>query len=287
MLEINNVTKYYGSNIGIKNLSYSIKDGEVLALLGVNGSGKTTTFRMILDLLEPSEGEISYCGKRIDKSKVGYLPEERSLYRDLTVYKQLRYIGRLRKLSDKEINEEIDKYLLLLKIPHYKYFKIQQLSKGNQQKIQLIVSVLHNPKILILDEPFTGLDVENVEIFINFIRKLKNENKIILISSHQLIYLEEICDHLIFLREGTVRVSGRISKLKEMSKKSYLSYSSKNYYRLIENEKIKLIKEIGEHFKYLIEDGVLLRKLAHKLLNDKFIYQVRIEQLSLSELIKL
>ncbi|MFV0255327.1 MAG: ABC transporter ATP-binding protein [Erysipelotrichaceae bacterium] len=287
MLELNKVTKYYGNNLGVSNLSYQINKGEILALLGINGSGKTTSFRIILGLLEASSGSVKYQGRKIGKNEVGYLPEERSLYRDLSVYKQLRYIGRLRKMNEREIDEKIDKYLNLLKITHYKNFKIQQLSKGNQQKVQLIVAILHEPELLILDEPFTGLDVENVELFLDFILRLKAEGKIILISSHQLMYLEKLCDHLIFLRSGKISVQGRITTLKKQSKGHYLSYSSDTYYRLRESAELVLKKENGPHFKYLITNDNLCKKIAKKLLNDPNIYQLKIEQLSLSELIKL
>ncbi len=290
MLELNKVTKYYGKNLGVKNVNFKLEDGQSIALLGVNGSGKTTTFRMILSLLEPSSGSITYNYRELsefDKNICGYLPEERSLYKDLTVDKQLRFLGNLHKMPKMEIEWRIEECLEELNITQYRYRKIQELSKGNQQKIQLIAAILHQPKILILDEPFTGLDVENVSLFLKVITKLKESGTIILFSSHQLAYCEEICDKLIFLKQGVVKVQGTIKELKDNYPGMYLSYCNSEKRALSENENIKLIKKAEDSFQYFIKDKSVINEIARIVLSLPSTYQLKMEQVHISDLISL
>ena len=165
MLKVENVTKYYGDNLAVDNLSFEVADGEIFGLLGVNGAGKTTTFRMILGLLDKNNGTITLDGKKIDYSmtdNIGFLTEERSLLLKLTVKEQAIYYGVLKGMKESEILKKLDYYLDLFGISEYKDRKIKELSKGNQQKIQFICAILNDPKLLILDEPFSGLDPLNV-----------------------------------------------------------------------------------------------------------------------------
>ena len=176
MLELKNVTKYYGELRAVNNLSFSISKGKIFGLLGTNGAGKSTTFKMIMGLLEPTEGEIIFEGKKVDydlTDSIGYLIEERSLLPKVKVYDQLRFIGKLKNMSDDLIDERIDYYLKRFECLAYKQKKVKELSKGNQQKIQFISSIINNPKLLILDEPFSGLDPFNVEAFVSIMKELK------------------------------------------------------------------------------------------------------------------
>ena len=176
MLELKNVTKYYGDFKAVDNLSFTVKDGEIFGLLGVNGAGKTTTFRMIINLLDKTEGTILLDGKPIDYSvtdKIGFLTEERSLLLKLTVLEQVIFYGTLKGLDKKTIEERLDILLEKFHITEYKNRKIKELSKGNQQKVQFITAIIHEPKLLILDEPFSGLDPINVEQFMEMINELK------------------------------------------------------------------------------------------------------------------
>lgn len=289
MLETKNLTKYYGKKLGVNDMNITLNKGEALALLGINGSGKTTTFRMILNLLKPTKGSISYNGARIgelNKNICGYLPEERSLYKDLSVEKQLKFLASLHKMSQLETQWRISECLEELEIPHYRHKKIQELSKGNQQKIQLIAAILHQPQILILDEPFTGLDVENVGLFLKVIKRLKEAGVIMLISSHQLDYCEDICDHLIFLKQGEVKVQGAISALKDNYPGMYLSYSNRDFITLKENKEIILKEQHNNRFKYLIKNKQQINELAKALLSLPTTYELKMEQVGINDLIR-
>lgn len=178
MLKLEHVTKYYDDFRAVNDLSFEIHEGEIFGLLGVNGAGKTTTFRMIMGLLDITEGKITLNDKKIDYSvtdEIGFLTEERSLLPSKTVLEQAIYYGVLKGLTEKEVEKRLDKYLEEFNITEYKNKKIKELSKGNQQKIQFIISILHEPKLLILDEPFSGLDPINVEMFKKVILRLKKQ----------------------------------------------------------------------------------------------------------------
>ena len=205
MLKVEHVTKYYDDFRAVNDISFEIKEGEIFGLLGVNGAGKTTTFRMIMGLLDKTQGSITLDGKEIDYSvtdKIGFLTEERSLLLTKTVLEQAIYYGVLKGLSKVEIEKRLDEYLKEFNIEEYKNKKIKELSKGNQQKIQFILSVIHKPKLLILDEPFSGLDPINVEMFKKVILRLKKEKTIIIFSSHMMQHIEYFCDSLIILVKG-------------------------------------------------------------------------------------
>lgn len=224
MLELKNVTKYYGDLRAVNNLSFSISKGKIFGLLGTNGAGKSTTFKMIMGLLEPTEGEITFDGKKVDydlTNNIGYLIEERSLLPKVKVYDQLRFIGKLKDMSDDLIDERIDYYLKRFDCLDYKEKKVKELSKGNQQKIQFISSVINNPKLLILDEPFSGLDPFNVEAFVKVMKELKEQGTIIIFSSHQMNYVEEFCEDLCVLAKGDAILNGNLLKIKE-------AYSKRN-----------------------------------------------------------
>jgi ABC-2 type transport system ATP-binding protein len=233
MLKVDHVTKYYDDFRAVNDLSFEIQEGEVFGLLGVNGAGKTTTFRMILGLLDKTSGTITLDGKKIDYSssdKIGFLTEERSLLTSKTVLEQAIYYGVLKGMKPKAIERKLDEYLEEFNITEYKNKKIKELSKGNQQKIQFICSVIHDPKLLILDEPFSGLDPINVEMFKKVILRFKKNNTIIILSSHMMEHIEYFCDSLVILVKGNTVLQGKLSKIKE-------DYRRKN---------IKVIADINE-----------------------------------------
>ena len=176
MLKLENVRKTYGSLVAVDNLSFSVKNGEIFGLLGENGAGKTTTFRMIMGLLEPDKGKITLDGKIIDykgTDKIGFVTEERSLLTKLTVKEMIEYYGVLKGMDESNIDKKLDYWLEKFEITEYKNKKIKELSKGNQQKIQFISAVINDPKLLILDEPFTGLDPINVGLLKDAVKELK------------------------------------------------------------------------------------------------------------------
>ena len=217
VLKLKNIRKTYQDLVAVDNLSFEVKDGEIFGLLGENGAGKTTTFRMIMGLLEPDNGSILLDGQKIDYSitdKIGFVTEERSLLTKLTVKEQVLYYGALKGMSNNEIIKELDYWLDKFEIKEYENKKIKELSKGNQQKIQFISAVINQPKLLILDEPFTGLDPINVKMLKDAVYELKEKGTSIIFSSHQMEYIEEFCEKLVILVKGKTILEGYLEDIK-------------------------------------------------------------------------
>lgn len=226
MLTVENISKSYRHTLALSNLSFSVMPGEILGIVGLNGSGKTTTFRLLLQLLEPDSGRILLEGEEISsvsRNEFGYLPEERSLYRDLSVRRHLTFLGSLRGMNQAEIDESINKWKKELEFSYDLDKRISQLSKGNQQKVQLMGSLLHNPKVLILDEPFSGMDPYNVELMKQLFLNLQKQGKYILLSTHRLDHVESFCNSLIFLKHGECVLKGKVSELRKTTDKRVIS----------------------------------------------------------------
>lgn len=216
-LEIYQLSKSFGETKAVKNLSFSLKKGEVLGLLGRNGAGKTTTIKMLLCLLSPDRGEMTWEGKRLDQANVsiGYLPEERGLYPKTKIVTQLRYFGELEGMSRKQVDEAIDYWLEKLEITEYKTKKANELSKGNQQKIQLIATLLHDPELIILDEPFSGLDPVNANLLSLIIEEQIKAGKTVILSSHRMEQIESFCEHICLMKKGEAIAKGRLDQIKQ------------------------------------------------------------------------
>ena len=217
MLEVKNVDKYYGNFKAVDNLSFKVDKGEIFGLLGVNGAGKTTTFRMIMNLIKPSAGTITFNGRKIDydiTDKIGFLTEERSLLTKLTVKEQILFYGALKSLDNETILKRLDKLLERFEITDYKDRKINTLSKGNQQKVQFISAIINEPKLLILDEPFSGLDPINIELFKSVILELKEKGTSIIFSSHRMDHVEFFCEKLVILVKGKTVLEGYLKDIK-------------------------------------------------------------------------
>ncbi|WP_086428104.1 ABC transporter ATP-binding protein [Staphylococcus cornubiensis] len=217
-LKIEQVTKKFGQFTAVNQISFELEKGKMLGFLGRNGAGKTTTFRMILGLSEPTEGRITYNGKAIDHTMydhIGYLPEERGLHPKLTVNEELTYLATLKGMDKVAILEAIDYWLERFKITENRFKKIEALSKGNQQKVQLLASMLHEPELLILDEPFSGLDPVNVELLKQAVKDLNAKGTTIIFSSHRMEHIEELCDAVCILNRGEMVVQGDIQSVKE------------------------------------------------------------------------
>lgn len=218
MLSIKNVTKTFGNFTAVDNLSIEVPSHEMLGFLGGNGAGKTTTFRMILGLLEKDSGIIEYNNQAINYSvtdSIGYLPEERGLNPKLKVSEQISYLAQLKGMKPKAIDKELDYWLDRFEVPENKEKKIEALSKGNQQKIQLIAAIIHKPSLLILDEPFSGLDPVNVELLKGAVKELNEQGATIVFSSHRMEHVEEMCDRVCILDKGKTVVSGNIKQVKQ------------------------------------------------------------------------
>lgn len=226
MLKVEHISKSYGSLKAVDDLSFNVQDGEIFGLLGENGAGKTTTFRIIMGLLDADEGSVTLNGKKIDYSitdQIGFVTEERSLLLKMTVKEQLIFYGVLKGMSEEEVLKEMDHWLERFEIPDYKDRKIKELSKGNQQKIQFISAVLNHPKLLILDEPFTGLDPINVQLLKEAVWDLQKEGCSIIFSSHQMEHIELFCEKLVLLVHGKSILEGYVKDIKhDYAKKNIL-----------------------------------------------------------------
>ncbi len=225
MLKVEHVTKKYGDLVAVNDLSFEVKDGCIFGLLGLNGAGKTTTFIMILGLLDDYTGDITIDGQHIDykiSDKIGFLTEERSLLTKMTVLEQIVYYGTLKSIPYDEIVKRLDKLLKRFEISEYKNKKIKELSKGNQQKVQFISAIINEPKLLILDEPFSGLDPINVELFKEMILELQQKGTSIIFSSHRMEHVEMFCEELVVLVKGKSVLQGKLSDIKRDYKKKNL-----------------------------------------------------------------
>lgn len=242
MLSVENVTKYYGDIPAVIDESFTVKEGEIFGLLGVNGAGKTTTFRMILGLLDKTKGSITLNGKNIDYSmtdKIGFLAEERSLMLKMTVKEQISFYGHLKGMKESEIESKLDYYLKRFDIVDYKNRKIKELSKGNQQKIQFISALINDPILLILDEPFSGLDPVNIELFKSVILEMKEKGCMIIFSTHRMDHAEFFCEKLLILVKGRTVLEGRLADIKKEYRKKNIEVIAD-----IDEKKISKIKGV-------------------------------------------
>ena len=216
-LIVKNVQKSFMDKVVVDDLSFEIKKPSVFGLLGTNGAGKTTTIRMILGILNKDSGEISWNGKEVTRKNVnfGYLPEERGIYPKIKIYDQLMYFAKLKGMKKNDAEKALDYWMEKLKVTEYKYMPAEKLSKGNQQKIQFITAILHNPDLIILDEPFSGLDPVNTELLKNVIIELVKQGKYIIMSSHQMTSIEEFCSEVIILDKGKTVLKGNLKDIKK------------------------------------------------------------------------
>ena len=288
MLKVENVSKYYGNLKAVDNVSFEVKDGEIFGLLGLNGAGKTTTFRMIMGLLDDYSGKITLDNKPIDYTvtdKIGFLTEERSLLTKLTVDEQIIYYGILKGMKEADILKKLDYWLDRFNISEYKYKKIKELSKGNQQKIQFISAIIHEPKLLILDEPFSGLDPINVELFKSVILELKEKNTSIIFSSHRMEHVELFCEKLLVLVKGKNVLSGKLVDIKNDYKKKNVLVKGN-----IDVDKIKKIKGVisinKENCEYIIqiEDETIVKDIFKEVSKHDEITKFMVEDPSLNEI---
>lgn len=271
-LKIESLTKKYGEFKALNNVSLEAENGKILGILGRNGAGKTTTIKSIMGIIEPDSGAITYNGVDIRKANVsiGYLPEERGLYVNSLVKDQLLYFAMLNGMDKKRAIDEIKKLLDEFKIPTYLNKKVKTLSKGNKQKIQLISAILHKPQIVILDEPFSGLDPVNIELFKNTVLNLKKQGATILFSSHRMEDVEEMCDRIVMLNKGNVvennTVQGLIDKYSREDVMNIVT--TEDIIRLIEKNGLTLVAKEGMSFDVQFKDSKQLQKLYAEIINE-------------------
>lgn len=218
MLEVKNLRKTFGELVAVDDLSFTIEDGEILGFIGQNGSGKTTTFRLILDFLIQDSGSVLWNGKPLSSDEyniIGYLPEERGLYPKDSIETQLRFFGQLRGKTRKEIDEKIDYWMEKFEVKGKRTDKVKTLSKGNQQKVQLIATLIHEPKLVILDEPFSGLDPVNAELLKTAVAELREQKVCVVFSDHNMMNVEKMVDKMIMVKEGKKILDGTVDAVRQ------------------------------------------------------------------------
>ena len=288
MLKVENVTKKYGNLVAVNDLSFEVKDGEIFGLLGLNGAGKTTTFRMILGLIDDYVGNITIDGKKIDydiTDKIGFLTEERSLLTKLTVREQIIYYGVLKSMVEDKIDKKLDYWLKKFGISEYKNKKIKELSKGNQQKIQFISAIINEPKLLILDEPFSGLDPINVELFKEVILDLKKKGTSIIFSSHRMEHVELFCEKLVVLVKGKSVINGYLSDIKKDYKKKNIKVIGDIDIDVVKEQNgVKKIDKVHNEYIISIEDESYVKSIFKCISKFDNIQKFSVEDPSLNEI---
>ncbi len=257
-LKIEHVSKSYGDKKVVDNICLEMNKPGVFGLLGTNGAGKTTTIRMLLGILKKDEGQITWNGKEVARKHVnfGYLPEERGIYPKTKIYDQLMYFAKLKGMSKEKADEAIRFWMKRLEIEQYMDMTAEKLSKGNQQKVQFITAIVHNPELMVLDEPFSGLDPVNTELIRNVIIELIKEGKYIIMSAHQMSVVEEFCTDILILNKGKTVLQGNLAQIKD-------SYQA-NRLEIITKEKIEKYCQESNLPIILAKDNVVEIKIKHE-----------------------
>ncbi|WP_404996740.1 ABC transporter ATP-binding protein [Caldifermentibacillus hisashii] len=287
-LEIEHVSKRFGKYTAVDDLSLSIPEKTIFGFLGANGAGKTTTFRIILGLMDASSGNVSWNGKPVDYStsdNIGYLPEERGLYPKQKVKEQLIFLARLKGMSKQEAEKELGRWLERFKVPDYADKKVEELSKGNQQKIQFIASVLHKPSLLILDEPFSGLDPINVELLKQAVLDLKESGTTIVFSSHRMEHVEQLCENLCILSKGKTVLQGSLKEIKQsFGKKNLIIHADFDVSFLKEYPGVRKSSVTPEGIQLQIEGEEVAGSILQEIVGRGFIRKFALEEPSLNDI---
>ncbi|MEL7625598.1 MAG: ATP-binding cassette domain-containing protein [Anaerolineaceae bacterium] len=215
---VNHIAKSFGDMQAVKDVSFTVRPGEIFGLLGPNGSGKTTSIRVILDIYQPEKGTVTILDGPMTEEKlnhIGYLPEERGLYQDVEVYRNLAYLATLKNMTKEEIDQKLPAWLERFDLTEHQKKKTKELSKGMQQKAQLIAALIHDPEIIIIDEPFSALDPVNTQLVKDLLIELRNEGRTIIMCTHQMNQVEQLCDRLVLIDHGTVLLEGGLKEVRE------------------------------------------------------------------------
>ena len=272
-LKVENVSKHFGSKLAVDNINFEINEPGVFGLLGTNGAGKSTTIRMILGILKKDSGNITWNGKAVERKNInfGYLPEERGIYPKTKIYEQLIFFAELKGMKKEDACKEIDYWMKRLKVEEYKNMTAEKLSKGNQQKIQFIISILHNPELIILDEPFSGLDPVNTEMLREVILELVEKGKYIVMSSHQMTSIEEFCKDIVIINKGKTVLKGNLQEIKNSYKANRLEIDSeKEISKEIEKLDMKILKQVDRNYEIEIKDEEKVYTLMKNLVNNNY-----------------
>lgn len=274
-LEVKEIRKSFGEKEVLHGVSFEVESGKALGLLGRNGAGKTTTIRILMDVFHANSGEILIDGKKFVPSEyqIGYLPEERGLYPKRTVMEQMIYLAQLRGLDKKTAETNAKRWLNRLEVAEYETRKLETLSKGNQQKVQLAATLVADPDIVILDEPFSGLDPVNSQILKDVVSELIADGKLVIFSSHQMSYVEEFCDHIAIINQGEVVLAGRLKEIKQAYGEKQLVLAAENLSQeeladRVEKEFADIVSLSGKKREFLIlelVDGHTRKELLERL----------------------
>ena len=270
-LVLKNVVKVFEEKTAVDSISFTLDKPCIFGLLGTNGAGKTTTIRMLLGILKKDSGDILWNGKEVKRETVnfGYLPEERGIYQKTKVYEQIMYFAELKGMDKKTADKEIKRWAKELKVEEYLDMKAEKLSKGNQQKIQLVTALIHNPDLLVLDEPFSGLDPVNAEILKNILLDLVNKGKYIIMSSHQMTSIEEFCTEVLILNKGKTVIKGNLNKIKNQYKSNRLEIiTNQDIKKYIEELNLKIEKTMDFSYYIKLENEETAHKLLKKIIEN-------------------
>jgi len=269
-LILDHVSKSFGDFVAVRDLSLQVRRGRIFGLIGPNGAGKTTTIRMIVNITVPDSGRVELFGQPMStalQDRIGYLPEERGLYKRMKVGEQLRFFAELKDVRGKEADARIDKWLAKLQLTDWKQKKTKDLSKGMQQKVQFITSVIHEPDLLILDEPFSGLDPVNVEVMKDTILEQKAANKTIILSTHQMEIAEKLCDDVCMINRSRKVLDGKLRELRRSESRNAVALRCEGNDEILKDPALVLnVRQVGDDLEVLLAEGVspqiLLKRLV-------------------------
>ena len=281
-LELKNVSKSFVGKKAVDNISFSLTKPGVYGLLGTNGAGKTTTIRMLLGIIKKDSGEITWKGKPVDRKLVrfGYLPEERGVYPKTKIFDQLKYFAELKGMEKNQAISSINRWAKELKVEEYLQMSAENLSKGNQQKIQFMTAIIHDPELVVLDEPFSGLDPVNTEILKNIIIDLIRNGKYIIMSAHQMATIEEFCSDILILNKGKTVLQGNLKEIKEKYPANRVEIDVKQDIESYIKE-LNLEIEIETNNNYVIK--ISDEEKAHKLLNKLVVNGINIDKFEIKK----
>lgn len=273
-LILKNVSKTFTGKKVVDNISFSLEEPGVFGLLGTNGAGKTTTIRMLLGIIKKDSGEITWNGKKVDRKSVnfGYLPEERGVYPKVKIYDQLMYFAELKGMKRSEADKTINEWAKRLKVEEYMQQPAEKLSKGNQQKIQFMTAIIHNPELVVLDEPFSGLDPVNTELLKNIIIDLVKNGKYVIMSAHQMATIEEFCSDILILNKGETVLQGNLREIKESYPANRVKIeTNKNIDEYVKQLELEIENETNNDYTIKISDENKAHELLKKLIENEII----------------
>lgn len=281
-LVLKNVSKTFVGKKAVDNISLTLEKPGVYGLLGTNGAGKTTTIRMLLGIIKKDSGEITWKGKAVDRKNVrfGYLPEERGVYPKTKIFDQLMYFAELKGMKKDEATKSINKWAKELKVEEYLEMPAEKLSKGNQQKIQFMTAIIHDPELVVLDEPFSGLDPVNTEILKNIIINLVRNGKYVIMSAHQMATIEEFCSDILILNKGKTVLQGNLKEIKE-------TYPANRVDVDVKQDITAYIQELGLEIENEANNNYIIKiseeEKAHKLLNKLITSGIEVDKFEIKK----